>query len=262
MWSFTKSGIFTPGGKAGADTGESGGILAVWGSTASGKTTVAIKLARLLADKGKPTTLILCDMTAPMLPCICPGEDLENERSLGSLLAAEHPSEALIRHNGIAHKRCENLLLFGLLKGENEMSCPRHSYEQAVELLRAIEGIAPYVIVDCSSYISGDMLSSAALMEADCVLRLSVHDLKSVSYFSSQLPLLKAANWDAERQMKVASNIMSDQKIQDAADCVLYHSPELAAQFQAGNLFENLSQRDSRAFNRELKKICREVFGC
>lgn len=139
---------------------------------------------------------------------------------------------------------------------------PERDSQSLEELIRSIEGIAPYVIVDCSSYITNDMLSSAALMEADCVLRLSYHDLKSVSYFSSQIALLRGAKWDSEKQIKAASNIAPEQKTQDTADCILYHSPELAAQFQAGDLFENLSHRDSRAFNRELKKICREVFGC
>jgi Mrp family chromosome partitioning ATPase len=51
---------------------ENGGILAVWGSPGSGKTVTAVKLAKALADKKRNVALLLCDMTAPMLPCICP----------------------------------------------------------------------------------------------------------------------------------------------------------------------------------------------
>ena len=65
-------------------------VLAVWGSPSSGKTTVSVKLAKHLADKKRNVVLLLCDMTAPMLPCICPPSDLEWERSLGSILAATH----------------------------------------------------------------------------------------------------------------------------------------------------------------------------
>jgi hypothetical protein len=39
-------------------------------------------------------------------------------------------------------------------------------------------------------------------MEADSVLRLANCDLKSVGYFSSQLPLLKESKWDADKQYK------------------------------------------------------------
>ena len=35
-------------------------------------------------------------MTAPMLPCICPPSDLENNHSLGSILAAPHVTEPLV----------------------------------------------------------------------------------------------------------------------------------------------------------------------
>ena len=55
-------------------------VLAVWGSPSSGKTTVSVKLAKYLADKHKNVLLLLCDMTAPMLPCICPPSDLECEK--------------------------------------------------------------------------------------------------------------------------------------------------------------------------------------
>jgi Mrp family chromosome partitioning ATPase len=57
---------------------ESGGILAVWGSPGSGKTITAVKLAKALADKKQNVALLLCDMTAPMLPCICPSSVAAN----------------------------------------------------------------------------------------------------------------------------------------------------------------------------------------
>ena len=76
----------------------------VWGSPGSGKTTVAVKLAARLAGQKRDVALLLCDMNTPMLPCICPPSDLEEEHSLGSILAAAHVSESLVRHNCITHK--------------------------------------------------------------------------------------------------------------------------------------------------------------
>ena len=67
--------------------------------------------------------------------------------------------------------------------------------------------MAPYVIIDCGSYIANDILSAIALMESDAVLRLVNCDLKSISYLSSQLPLLRDNKWDADKQYKIASNI-------------------------------------------------------
>ena len=108
MLNFKKAGIFSRGSgqeDACEQEDQSGGVLAVWGSPGSGKTTVAVRLAKYLADKRRNVILLLCDMTAPMLPCICPAADLECERSLGSVLAAAHVSENLVKNNLVTHKR-------------------------------------------------------------------------------------------------------------------------------------------------------------
>lgn len=108
MLNFKKAGIFSRGSgqeDACEQEDQSGGVLAVWGSPGSGKTTVAVRLAKYLADKRRNVILLLCDMTAPILPCICPAADLECERSLGSVLAAAHVSENLVKNNLVTHKR-------------------------------------------------------------------------------------------------------------------------------------------------------------
>ena len=80
MLNFKKAGIFSRSG-GGEDACEpeeqGGGVLAVWGSPGSGKTKAAVRIAKHLADRKKNVALLLCDMTAPMLPCICPASELE-----------------------------------------------------------------------------------------------------------------------------------------------------------------------------------------
>lgn len=267
---FKKGGIFSRGGGGddGPETQDQGGVLAVWGSPGSGKTVTAVKIAKHLADKKCNTALLLCDMTAPMLPCICPASELECERSLGSILAAARVSENLVRHNCITHKRIANLTLLGMLKGENEYTYPPYAQSQAQELIGALRGIAPYVVIDCGSYIANDILSAVALMEADAVLRLANCDLKSVSYLSSQLPLLKGSRWDADKQYKTASNLRPNQAGEYIGQALgstafrLPHSPELEGQYLAGALLDGLCMKDSRAYRKEIERICREVFGC
>ena len=250
------------------ETTETGGILAVWGAPGCGKTTTAVKLAKALSDKKKNVVLVLCDMTAPMLPCVCPPSELECSRSLGSVLAAPHVSLPLVQANLITLKRQSHLTLLGMRKGENEYTYPAYSEVQAKELLHELREVAPFVVVDCGSYIANDILSAVALMEADSVLRLAGADLKSISYLSSQLPLLREAKWDADKQYKVAANLRPQQAGEQAGQALgseaftLPHSPELEAQYLAGNLLADLSLKDSRGFRRELEKIIREVFGC
>ena len=72
MLNFKKNGIFSRSASEEATASElqEGGVVAVWGSPGSGKTTMAVKIAKYLADKKRNVVLLLCDMTAPMLPCI------------------------------------------------------------------------------------------------------------------------------------------------------------------------------------------------
>ena len=247
---------------------ENGGMLTVWGSPGSGKTVTAVKLAKALADKKKNVALLLCDMTAPMLPCICPPAELECERSLGGILAVPHISDALIKNNCVTHKRMPYLTILGMKKGENEYTYPPYTEQQAIELLDGLRKLALYVVVDCGSYIANDILSAVALMESDAVLRLVNCDLKSISYLSSQLPLLKDHKWDADKQYKVASNVKSNEASEHMEQVLgnvvfqIPHSPELAAQVLSGNLFADLALKDSRGFRKEIEKIAKEVFGC
>ena len=271
MLNFKKKSIFTrqpAGDNAQPEQEPQSGILAVWGSPGSGKTITAVKIAKHLADRKKNVVLLLCDMTAPMLPCICPSSELDGEHSLGSILAATHVTEALIKHNLVTLKKNSFLTILGTKKGENEYTYPPYEQIQVQELMDGLRKITPFVVVDCGSYIANDILSAVALMEADSVLRLANADLKSVSYLSSQLPLLRDSKWDADKQYKVASNIKPQQageQIGQALGSVAFtltHSQELEEQYLAGNLLADLSLKDSRLFRREVEKIVKEVFGC
>ena len=139
---------------------------------------------------------------------------------------------------------------------------------QATELIECLRNITPYVIIDCSSYITNDILSAIALMESDSVLRLVNCDLKSISYLSSQLPLLKDHEWDADKQYKVANNVKTyeasgyvEQVLGNVAFQIPYSS-EVEQQGLEGDLLKDLSLKESRKYRKEIEKIVEEVFGC
>lgn len=268
---FLKNSIFTRKNKEEQQEYESENdnqMLAVWGSPSSGKTTVAVKIAARLAMQKRDVALLLCDMNTPMLPCICPPGDLEEEHSLGSILAATHVSESLVRHNCITHKHFRHLTILGMRKGENEYTYPPYERTQAEELLQCLRRIAPYIVIDCGSYIANDILSTIALMEADAVLRLVNCDLKSISYLSSQLPLLRESKWDADKQYKIASNVRPNEasshmeQVLGSVSFQVPHSEEVFTQFLEGKLFGELTRKDSRGFRKSIEAITKEVFGC
>ena len=173
----------------------------------------------------------------------------------------------LIKKNCMFYRKSEHLSIIGMLKGENVFTYPPYEKEQAEELIRQAAQIAPYVIIDCTSNIASDILSAVALMEADTVLRLVGCDLKSISYLSSQLPMLSDHKWDADKQLKVVSNIRKQdtgshmEQILGKVAFQIPYSSEVEAQFLEGELLGELGLKESRAFRREIEIISREVFG-
>ena len=206
-------------------------------------------------------------MTTPPLPCICAAGDLEGEKSLGSILAATHVTENLIKKNCMFYRKNDYLSMVGMLKGENVFTYPPYDQTQAAELIEQAREVVPFVIIDCGSTIASDVLSAVALMEADTVLRLVNCDLKSISYLSSQLPLLRDNKWDADKQLKVASNVKQREasshveQVLGSVSFQIPHSREVETQYLEGDMLAELGLKESRAFRKEIEKISKEVFG-
>lgn len=245
----------------------SGNVVAVWGSPSSGKTTVSVKLAHYLASRKKNVILLLCDMVSPPLPCLCGSSDLIEEHSLGSILAAAHVTQGIIKENCIFHKKFKYLTMLGMKKGENVFTYPPYTQVQAEELIRNIRMMADYVIIDCGSYIAFDVLSAVALIESDHVLRLVTCNLKSISYLSSQLPLLQDKKWDADKQVRIVSDVRSNEAanyVEQVFGKVSYtfpHCAEVETQALEGRLFQDLSQKDSKEYKLSIEAVGKEVFG-
>lgn len=247
--------------------GSYGGVLAVWGSPGCGKTTVSIKLAEYLSKKGNNVILIFSDMTTPVIPYVSRQEDLIGEKSLGSILAGAHVNEALVRNNCMLLKNNKYMSVIGFLKGENRFTFPAYTDIQARELIHAAAEVAPFVIIDCSSHIATNTLAAIALQEADHVLRLANCDLKSISYFSSQLMLLQDEKWHKDEHIKAASNVKPHEasgSIDQVLGKVTYQIPysqEVEAQYLEGELLKELGYKESRPFRKEIERISREVYG-
>ena len=245
-----------------------GGVLAVWGSPGSGKTTVSVKLAQYLTSKGNNVIIIFADMTTPAIAYVCRPDDLVEEKSLGSILAAAHVTDELVKRNCSFHKGNRYLSMIGMLRGENKFTYPPYEQEQAKELLISAEMIAPFVIIDCSSHISTNLITGTALMMADSVIRLCGCDLKSVSYYNSQLPLLADnQRFDADRHICVASNVLPNQaareieKSMGSIRCQIPHSLEVETQFLEGDMLKDYEFKESRGFRKAIEAISKEVFG-
>ncbi|MFU1794191.1 hypothetical protein ACM1RC_10005 [Paenibacillus azoreducens] len=185
-------------------------IIAVWGSPGSGKTVTSIKLAREFASRQINVLVVLCDSVCPSIPTLLPGVHAK-EQSLGRLLSLPSISQEQIFQHLVPCKAFSHLAFIGYVHGDNAFTYASYTKERALDFFTLSRHLADVVIVDCSSVLSADPLSVAALEVADQVLRMHECTLKSLSYFASHLPLLSDSRFHADRHLHLLSNVKAKQ---------------------------------------------------
>jgi MinD-like ATPase involved in chromosome partitioning or flagellar assembly len=240
-------------------------VLAVWGSPNSGKTVTALKLANELSKQKKNVVIVLCDLISPALPTLL--KTKTQNISLGAVLSAPALSQELVLQNCIAHEKNPYISLLGYKAGENAYSYADYTKERAVDMLVLLRHIADYVIVDCSSNITDNILSTAALEVADEVLRLCSCDLKSLSYFISHLQLIADPKFKPDKHIKVLSNLKA---FEDSGEYSNYYGGakyqlpyvrEIENQSAHMRLFDSLTGKVEKEYESVIAAIVKEVFG-
>ncbi|TWH59312.1 AAA domain-containing protein [Desulfitobacterium sp. LBE] len=241
-------------------------ILAVWGSPNSCKTVTAIKLAKMLSDRKKNVMLILCDDICPVLPTVYKSKD-PIEVSLGEVLSAPNITQEVILRNCLTLEKNPYLSVLGYKAGENPFSYAEYNKERAIDLLVLLRHIVDYVVIDCSSILTENIISTAALEVADEVIRMGSCDLKSISYFMSILPLISDSKFGADKHIKVLSNVrqfQSSDEYRNAFSGVSYSMPyvrSLEEQSETLTLFEELTDKGAKGYEAIIKEIIKEAFG-
>ena len=167
-----------------------GKIIAVWGSPNSGKTTFATKLATAIYESFETTVIVLyTDLETPVLPILFPFHKNEELASVGYPLSKTEVEQGDVIASMITVKEMQNFGFLGYKTGENKYTYPKFGKAKAEDLLTELCRIADYVVVDCTSNLDGNPIAQTAIEKADQILRLSSPDLKSISFYLSQLPV-------------------------------------------------------------------------
>lgn len=163
--------------------------IAVWGSPSSGKTTFSTKLAQTIYDEYQSTVIVVyCNCETPVLPVIFPNHRAEDLLSLGTVLAKADITQESVISQIVTLKNRVNFGFLGFKDGDNKYTYPSFGEDKAKLFCEVLGTLADYIIIDCTSDLS-DPLSLVAIKDADEVIRLASPDLKSITFFSSQLPL-------------------------------------------------------------------------
>ncbi|MCL2083250.1 MAG: hypothetical protein FWH04_08480 [Oscillospiraceae bacterium] len=169
-----------------------GRVITIWGSPNSGRSTFAIKLAREIYETKKEMVIcIFTDNQTPTLPVLFPHHRKDNLPSIGSLLA----KPAITTHELLTHMvPADNMAGTGFLGytgRDNRYTHPEPLKEHANLMIELAAQSADTVIIDCAGNLDWT-LNQAAVLRADTVFQLHSPTLKSVSFFSSQLPLYQS----------------------------------------------------------------------
>jgi len=239
-------------------------VLAVWGSPNSGKTLLSVKLANLLSQDKKDVILVLCDSFTPMMPVILPQTNSE-EKSLGKILSDPEISQDNILLNCSTLKKNSYLTYLGYRKGENVLTYPDYNNLKVTDFIIQLRHLADYIIFDCSSYFTTDILSMMALEMADSVIRLGGCRLKDLSCFASQIPIFADRRFNSENHIKVLSNFKANDSISEFKEIyqdIKFELPnitEIEEQFAIAAIIESLTTKEGKAYENTLKRIAKEA---
>lgn len=240
-------------------------ILAVWGSRDSGKTTLSVKIAKELEMVKHSVAIILCDDETPALPILLPTGKQEH-RSLGELLSLPRITQVEILKYSVPYGSNDNISLLGYRIDDNPKSYPEYSEMTAKSLLLALSRLVDNVIIDCSSDLVGNPLTSVALETSDAILRVVNANNKSSMYIRSQHHLLLDSRFHFDQQKIVLNNVLPEQDenahsaIIGHADYILPHCSSIVEQYETGKLSESLFGREAKHFEPIIKKIVKDVF--
>lgn len=238
-------------------------VIAVWGSPYSGKTTIATKLAVSLTQKEKNVAILYTDFRIPTLPMIVDKSAFEQAPfSVGELLQLESVTEDMITEKtNLVHN--EYLGIYGYKFGENEYSYPDISKEQTKNFLEKLITLYDYVIVDCTSILSTNIVSATAMLDADIILNVSDISNKSVVFFASNKNVIDNPALRGKKQINVINkytNIeLEEYDFRNGSKILLPYTKELVEQSDLSNQFKHLEYKQSKKFKENFKLIIDEV---
>ena len=221
--------------------------IAIWGSPSSGKTTFATKLAQTIYEKYQATVIVLyADNETPALPVVFPNYKKEDMFSVGVALAKTEITQEDVIRQLVTIKQKQNFGFLGFTDGENRYTYPSFDETKIRSLLAVLTTLADFV--------------------ADEVIRLASPDLKSVSFFASQLPLYADPVFGLDRQIQGINVPDADlyMPIEEAKSrlhdprFVIPYSRTVKQQMLDGKLTEPVNDK---RFNDKFKAIVEKIVG-
>lgn len=238
-------------------------IIAVWGSSGSGKSMFCCILGKSLTQNKKKAIIINADLSTPMLPVWLPDQIIETGVSVGQVLSSPEIDTTLVASKVTVLKSYPFIGLMGFAAGENPLSYPEIKYDTVRTLVAAAAKLVDYVILDCSSNMT-NFFTPAAIESADTVVRILTPDLKGVNYLKAHQPLLIDARFKYHEHLTLAGMARPFHALDEMGhliggfDGLLPYGKEIDRCSTEGNIFGAIGYCNPK-YTASLKKVLEVV---
>lgn len=242
-------------------------MIALWGSSGSGKSTITAALAAALAHKEKNVVVLSLDMKTPSLPLFLPTAQLTINHSIGEVLGGKTLTYDSLRSKIHIHPQSDRIGFVGMVSGENPLGNKLFEKDKIIQLLRVLDDSPfDYIIFDCDASTFYDTLTLLALEIADHVFRVLTPDVKGFEFEKSALSWMRnSENFAMEKHIKLLNLVYETAAVkQFAAQSEhirnsLPFSLEVYNKFSAGELLRGFHDGKGQQFQRYIDQIVTEV---
>lgn len=186
-------------------------LIAVWGSSGSGKTTFATSLASTLYSylrQESRVAVVYSDQNTPAISYLLPRQKKESIHSLGMTLSRPVISKTEVLKNIITVSGRKNFGVLGFIDGENIYTYPSFDTDKVMQFFEQLGDIVDYIVVDCSTDAQNPFTESV-LKKSDLIFNVINPDLKSISWSASSRKLL-AMNSLHKKAVTVLNHVRND----------------------------------------------------
>lgn len=169
--------------------------IVICGSPGSGKTTISIKMAKIIERLYKKTVIVVFaqDKGSPITYAFTKIE--EEGRSLGELITKPSIKKEDIITSMTIPKNASDVGFLGYQCGETMETYSELNPEQVKEFYNVLGATADYVIVDATTDYNTNLITRVALERFDTVICVGSGDIQSLAYLKSAIPQINSITY-------------------------------------------------------------------
>jgi MinD-like ATPase involved in chromosome partitioning or flagellar assembly len=179
-------------------------IVALWGSSGSGKSSLSVQIALALSRKKHNVVLVDTNFVVPQCGIWFPDMAATQQHSLSTILENEITPEGLAGRIHLVNRR---LGVLGYTMGELAMNSLIQRYDTAASLLHIAATLSDYVIVDCQTNITQDHLTFTALEMSGRKIIIHTPDMRGISFRLSNVTMLADSKYNMENAIQVLNKV-------------------------------------------------------